>query len=389
MSWPLVKIKDVGRVFTGKTPSKATDEYFGGDIPFVTPAELDGDVYVCTAKQTLNELGAKQIKLLPKDSVMVCCIGSLGKIGIAGRELATNQQVNSVVFDEAKVFSKYGFYALSLLRPILEKIAPSTTVPIVNKSNFESLEIPLPPLEEQKRIAAILDKADAIRRKRQQAIKLADDFLRSVFLEMFGDPVTNPKGWEVKELSELVADGDRINYGIVQPGNYVEDGVPIVRVGDFELGKINPSNLKKVASEIDIKHKPSRLVGDEILIACVGATAGKVALIDETLKGCNTVRAVTRIRVSSRVNRHYVFRYLQSPYVQSYIQRQLRTVGQPTLNGKQISQIPILIPDQESQDRYLSIAEKASLIVDRLNHGHERFVEQFNSVSQKAFSGEL
>ncbi|HNJ85088.1 MAG TPA: restriction endonuclease subunit S, partial [Agitococcus sp.] len=195
VSWPLVKIKDVGRVFTGKTPSKATDEYFGGHIPFVTPAELDNEVYVFTAKQTLTSLGAQQIKLLPKDAVMVCCIGSLGKIGIAGCELATNQQINSVVFDESKVFPKYGYYALSLLKPILEKIAPSTTVAIVNKTNFESLEIPLPPLAEQKRIAAILDKADAIRRKRQQAIKLADEFLRSVFLDMFGDPVSNPKGW--------------------------------------------------------------------------------------------------------------------------------------------------------------------------------------------------
>ena len=83
-------------------------------------------------------------------------------------------------------------------------MAPATTVAIVSKSKFEELQIPLPPLEEQKRIAAILDKADAIRRKRQQAIQLADDFLRSVFLDMFGDPVTNPKGWEVKHLGDCL-----------------------------------------------------------------------------------------------------------------------------------------------------------------------------------------
>ncbi|POC15472.1 type I restriction endonuclease subunit R, partial [Vibrio vulnificus] len=76
-------------------------------------------------------------------------------------------------------------------------------MPIVNKTTFSELEIPLPPLEEQKRIAAILDKADAIRQKRKQAIALADEFLRSVFLEMFGDPVSNPKGWEEPILSDI------------------------------------------------------------------------------------------------------------------------------------------------------------------------------------------
>ena len=70
-------------------------------------------------------------------------------------------------------------------------------------AEVERIEIPLPPLAEQKRIAAILDKADAIRRKRQQAIQLADDFLRAVFLDMFGDPVTNPKGWEIAELGSI------------------------------------------------------------------------------------------------------------------------------------------------------------------------------------------
>lgn len=87
---------------------------------------------------------------------------------------------------------------------------------------FEGFEIPLPPLPEQKRIAAILDKADAIRRKRQQAIQLADDFLRAVFLDMFGDPVTNPKGWPLKRFGEI--------------GTWASGGTPSRAVADFLRG---------------------------------------------------------------------------------------------------------------------------------------------------------
>ncbi|HIF9325696.1 TPA: restriction endonuclease subunit S [Photobacterium damselae] len=389
MSWPLVPIKSVANVTTGKTPSKKVDAYFGGDIPFITPAELGEGQIVKLAKQTLTKIGAEKIKLVPKNSVLVCCIGSLGKLAIADRELGTNQQINSVTFNEQKVFPKYGYYALKRLKPILESIAPSTTVAIVNKSNFEALEIPLPPLKEQQRIAAILDKADAIRQKRKQAIELADEFLRSVFLDMFGDPVTNPKGWEIKPLSELIIKGDKINYGIVQPGEHIDDGIPIVRVGDICDGSINQNNLKRVCKNIDEKHKKSRLHGDEILITCVGATIGKVALADTSLKGFNTVRALTRVRLNEVVNRHFVFRYLQSPFIQGYFHAQLRTVGQPTLNGKQIGETPILLPSLDVQNDFLKLVEKFQ---DKKNKAIRQKIdldELFNSLSQKAFSGQL
>src|SRR5690606_10427539 len=97
---------------------------------------------------------------------------------------------------------RYSYYALK--KANLASRTITTSIPGLNRDDLYQTKIPLPPLEEQKRIAAILDKAEAIRRKRQQAIKLADDFLRSVFLEMFGDPVTNPKGWEVDLLKNQI-----------------------------------------------------------------------------------------------------------------------------------------------------------------------------------------
>ncbi|MBY7826870.1 restriction endonuclease subunit S [Vibrio fluvialis] len=313
--------------------------------------------------------------------------------------------VNSLDFDS----TAGGF--ISIVRPITTKVDPrylyhwimapenqhsirycgrqTTNISNLDVSRFKLLEIPLPPLAEQKRIAAILDKADAIRQKRKQAIELADEFLRSVFLDMFGDPVTNPRGWETVPLASLVAEGDRINYGIVQPGEHIQGGVPIVRVGDIADGKIDKLNLKCVDRSIDDKHKKSRLIGDEILITCVGATVGKVALVDETLKGFNTVRALTRVRLNKQVNRYFVFRYLQSPSIQGYFNQQLRTVGQPTLNGKQIGETPILIPDADIQERFLKIVEKTEFKKNLLVRQLKETEKMFSSLSQKAFSGQL
>jgi len=235
VNWPLVRFKDVSKVVTGGTPKKIEANY-GGNIPFVTPGDLGVHSDVGVSKVYLTRRGADTVRLLPKGAVMVCCIGAtIGKVGIAKTEVTTNQQINSLVFDESTVFPKYGYYYCSTIKEKLVAKSSSTTMPIINKNNFSELEIPLPPLAEQKRIAAILDKADAIRRKRQQAIKLADDFLRSVFLDMFGDPVTNPKGWDVKSIGEFLTikngyafkseyfceNGENV---LLTPGNFYESG---------------------------------------------------------------------------------------------------------------------------------------------------------------------
>ena len=115
------------------------------------------------------------------------------------------------------------------------------TVKHLSVKDIRGIEIDLPPLEEQKRIAAILDKADSLRRKRAQAIALADDFLRATFLDMFGDPVTNPKGWDTVKLEELILSGP--TNGLYKPSSdYVdadgELGVPILRIDGFYNGRI-------------------------------------------------------------------------------------------------------------------------------------------------------
>ena len=131
----------------------------------------------------------------------------------------------------------------------ISSMASGAAQPGVNSSKLKELEVPLPSLPEQKRIAALLDKADAIRRKRQQAIQLADDFLHAVFLDMFGDPLTNPKGWEVKPLSsglKSITSGWSANGESCPCG---EDEIGVLKISAVTSGIFRPEENKRVSRE--------------------------------------------------------------------------------------------------------------------------------------------
>lgn len=387
-TYPLEPLGSLGTVTTGSTPKTSRDDFYGGNIPFVTPADLDQDSPVIATTRTLTAVGAMEARILAEDTVMVCCIGSLGKVGIAGRPVATNQQINSITFDPNLVWPRFGFYACRQLRPKLEGMAPATTVPIVSKSKFERLEIPLPPLQEQRRIAAILDQADSLRAKRRVAIAELDTLTQSIFVEMFGDPTRNPKGWPVAPLSTLIPTEDKINYGVVQPGDHVDDGVPLIRVGDLLGGRVLHDRLKHIDPQIEATHKPSRLRGDEILVSCVG-TIGVIALADESVKGFNIARAVARIPLRDDTDRVYLSAQLRTAAIQRYFISELRTVSQPTLNIKQLSETMVMIPPLNMQAAFGDRVRDIRALQERQTASLVLLDSLFASLQHRAFRGEL
>ena len=111
----------------------------------------------------------------------------------------------------------------------------------------------------------MLDRAEALRARRRAALALLDELTQSIFLDMFGDPTVNHHEYPDRQLSELIREEDRLNYGVVQPGDHVDDGVPLVRVGDLQGGRVSHSELKRVSPSVEDSYKRSRLKGDEIL----------------------------------------------------------------------------------------------------------------------------
>lgn len=158
--WEDLNLGDLGRVVTGKTPLTAVEGNFGGQIPFVTPSDMDGRKTISNTARYLTKTGAASVKgsVIPAGAVMVSCIGSdMGKVVIAGRDCVTNQQINSIVVDD-RFSSEFIYYALSTRKSeIRHQAAGGSAVPILNKGDFSCLEITLPPLPEQKGSLAFWD----------------------------------------------------------------------------------------------------------------------------------------------------------------------------------------------------------------------------------------
>jgi len=290
-----------------------------------------------------------------------------------------------------KLNPKFAFYFLSS-RVFLSKL-PKITKKSVNQASFtlghfKELEIPLPPLEEQKRIAAILDKADSVRRKRQQAIDLADDFLRSVFLDMFGDPVTNPKGFKIGTIRDLI---ESANYGTSGKASETEGKYPILRMGNITYeGGWDFTNLKYI--DLSEKDEPKYLTqkGDLLFNRTNSKElVGKTAVFDEE-EPMAIAGYLIRVRPNEHGNNYYISGYLNSYHGKQTLLNMCKSiVGMANINAQELQDIKILLPPIELQDEYEQIVRATKSKLKSFDNSAELLDDNFNSLSQKAFAGKL
>lgn len=387
----MVSIESVAKVITGKTPPKADPNCFGGNIPFITPSELTDSNYLLKPETTLTEKGLATTKLIPKNSILVCCIGSLGKMAMADLPVATNQQINSVIFDEDKIYYRFGFYALKLLKNELKNIAPSTTVAIVNKSRFSELKIPSPPLEEQKRIAAILDKAADICQKREQATKLVDDFLHSIFLEMFGDPVENPKGWKKDKIKKGVSD---ITSGWSATGENIpckSNEFGVLKISSVTSGIFKPEENKVV----DCKTIPTskKLIhpkkGDLLFSrANTRELVAAICMVHQDYDNLFLPDKLWSIKLNHELLLPEFFLILiQNEKVRELLTKQATGTSGSMLNisKSKFEETEIIFPGVNAQKDFCNAFRKTMDLKNKLIKNNELANESFNSLSQKVF----
>ncbi|MDG0871554.1 restriction endonuclease subunit S [Paenibacillus thiaminolyticus] len=390
MSYRKIALGKLGVIITGETPSTKDQDNYNGDIPFITPAELDYDRcnILTKAKTYVSRKGINSSKLLPQNSILVSCIGSLGKMGIAGSKLVTNQQINAIIFDEKLVYFKYGYYVCTTLKNTLESIAPSTTLKIVKKSLFSELKIPVPPLNEQKKIAAILDKAQSLIDKRKEAIAKLDELIQAVFLDMFGDPQTNKLGFPKGKIKDLVSEA---KYGTSKKANDWEGRYPYLRMNNLTYeGFMDYSNIKYI--DLDANEEVKYLVRERDLLfnrtnskELVGKTA-----VYERSEPMAIAGYLIRVRTNDYGNPYYISAYLNSKHGKATLQNMCKSiVGMANINAKELQNIDILIPDRSFQDKferkYKSIINERGIMEAQLT----QLETNFNALLQRAFKGEL
>lgn len=394
MSWPLVKLDDVATLLRGVTFS--SDDSVGQPcenyLPVLRAGNIQEKLYMEEGLIWIPEDKIKENQKIKENDIVMCTSsGSADLVGKCAKSLSNwNGSFGAfcagIRANPKKVDASYLYHFLcSPMFRTWTKKSSGANIKNIRISELGEFKLPLPPLEEQKRIAAILDKADAIRRKRQQAIKLADDFLRSVFLEMFGDPVTNPKGWEVKKLGEVaeLINGDRSsNYP--SGDDLKESGILFLNTKNITDDRIELVDPVFITEEKFNSLSRGKLQREDLVITLRG-TLGSCAIFSTTYATGFINAQLMIIRPKVGITSDFLHSYLTSDQIQDVLQSLGRGAAVPQLTGAQMKDLNVYIPNVELLDKFTKIKNTVSNLKFKCNVAEK--AELFESLSQKAFSG--
>lgn len=349
------KLGDICEIVSGSTPRTGIDEYWDGDIKWITPAELDETSYIITdSARKITELAVKKTGLLPlpKGTVILSSRAPIGKVAIAGCEMYCNQGFKNLICSDV-IINKYLYWFLKANTAFLNSLGRGATFKEISKAIVSEIEINVPSLSEQENAVANLEEISKVVTLRRQQLTLLDDLKKARFVEMFGDPVDNPMGWNKKRLQDIVSDDCSISYGIVQTGDDKEEGVPVFRPVDIVNRVPKLDELKKTTEEISNKYKRTILKGREMLIT-VRANIADTCIVGEEFKGCNVGRGIVPIRTKEDIIILEFLKYLMdSKHLNDDIKRKAKGI---TINSIEIwkiyREVELIIPQLNSK-RYL------------------------------------
>ncbi|MGK7754934.1 MULTISPECIES: restriction endonuclease subunit S [unclassified Roseovarius] len=387
MSWDQVAIGEVAEIVSGATPKSSVADYWGGDVAWATPTDLSKlkGKHLAHTERTITRKGLSSCaaRVLPANSVLFSSRAPIGLVAINTKPMATNQGFKSFV-PSNELDANFLFWWLNANRQRLEDLGTGATFKEVSKRVVSEVQIPLPPIGEQRRIAAILDKADAIRRKREQALDQADEFLKSVFVDMFGDPASGTTEFATTPLGELVDPSRGISYGIVQRGPETPNGVPVVRISNIVTDRFDGMHLVRTSKEISSKYRRTVLKGGELLLSIRG-TVGRVAISPAEAAGFNVSREVAVIPLLDGVDPVFVRALMLTDGAQRFMTENIKGVAQRGINLKDVRLLPVPRPSEEIVSKFTSIVERTNSIVKKLGVD----APLFEALSQRAFSGSL
>lgn len=396
MSWPLVKLGDICTFVNGDRGKNypSSSEFVEEGIPFINAGDLiDNQI----DKKRLSYISSDKFDLLSsgkvcKDDLLFCLRGSLGKFAIVD-DITEGAIASSLVIIRAgnKITTKYLFEYLrsSLCENEITKFANGAAQPNLSGKDLKDFQIPLPSLEEQKRVAAILDKADSLRRKNQQAIQLADQFLRAVFFDMFGDPVTNPKGWEAIKLGHICDVGSSKRVFV---NEFTDTGIPFYR--GTEVGKLGESEdiqphlfISNEHYENLKNHSGVPEIGDLLMPSI--CHDGRIWKVDHKAPFYFKDGRVLWIKVNqSSINSDYLICYLKYLFLTNYSSIASGTTF-AELKIVNLKDVSVLTPPLDLQIKFSEITTKVIKNNDVIKFSIGKSDEMFSALSQKAFAGEL
>jgi type I restriction enzyme S subunit len=384
------KISDFAEVITGGTPSTTKKEYWdGGNIPWLNSGELNKK-YIYESKNFITELGLKNssTRLMPPDTVLIALTGATcGLSALSKIEACANQSVTGILPSKSHV-PEYLFHFLRTQRQRILDKAWGNAQPHISQAFVKDFKVPLPPLLDQLHIANLLSKAENLIAQRKESIRLLDEFLKSTFLEMFGEPSSNKKKFPKGTIRDVVTE---VKYGTSSPAE--DEGLyPYLRMNNINPnGYMDYSKLKYI-NIVDEKEKEKYLVrkGDLLFNRTNSKElVGKTGVFNEDSEMI-IAGYLIRVRTNEKANPWFLWGYLNSIHGKQTLFGMCKSiVGMANINAQELQGIKILIPPIELQTQFARIVEKTEALKTQYQQSLQELENLYGSLSQQAFRGEL
>jgi len=398
VSWPTVALGDIFQIARGGSP-RPIDNYITSDADGVNWVSIrdasNSSKFITKTEKKIRPAGVAKSRMVYPGDFLLTNSMSFGRPYI----LQTTGCIHDgwlVLSSDKSVVDQDFFYHLLGSEFVYKKFAQLAAGAVVKNLNCDlvkTVQIPLPPLPEQRRIAAILDKADALRAKRREAIAKLDQLLQAVFLDMFGDPVTNPKGWPFKPLGELVS-RKTINGAYYPADRYVtEGGVPMVHMSDAFYGVVRRTSLKRVDVSNSDKSK-YEITSADILVSRRSLNyegSAKPCLVEDI--GEPLIFESSLIRVTpdkTKVSPLYLHHYLSNPRARSkYVFKHVTSATISGINQSGLNAIEVMLPGRDEQQSYEAVCNRHAQNRLRFEAQANMLDTTFFSIQSAAFSGTL
>jgi type I restriction enzyme S subunit len=392
--WPSVALGDIFEIARGGSPRPIqnflTEEPDGVNWVMIGDAS-DSSKYITHTKKRILKTGVKNSRMVYPGDFLLTNSMSFGHPYI----MKTSGCIHDgwlVLSNKKGVIDQDYFYHLlgsDLIYAEFSRLASGSTVKNLNIEIVKGIKVSLPPLEEQRRIAAILDKADGVRRKRKEAIRLTEELLKSTFLEMFGDPVTNPKGWEIVKLGSLVV--GQLNNGIFKKNHEYGGDTPVVWVKELFSGYTIDCSESRTLTPTDEEVKKFGLTKGDILFCRSSLNREGIGFNNvfdgmdfSALFECHIIRVSLNQRKVNSIFLNYLLRF---PGLRKQIIAKANTVTMSTIGQSEIKKIEFYLPPKELQDKFEIFLRK--IATNRTKLENKESENLFNSLLQRAFRGEL
>ena len=383
-----ILITEVCDILVGRTPSRYNPVYWGAGFPWLSIADMNQGESIYSTKETITTDAVTECKckMVPKGTVLFSFKLSIGKVGITAIDMFTNEAIAAfLIKDKSRLDTKFLFYTLKSTDYSVgsNKAVMGKTL---NKEQLKKFTIPLPSIEEQYRIVKILDLAQSLIEKRKQAIAYLDDYIKAVFLDMFGDPVSNPKGWEVKTIqaiSHKITDGEHLN------PTFSEGGMPMIMAGHVLESGVDTKSARKVSSELGrVFRKKCNPEKNDLLLVSRGATIGRLCRVTTSELFCLMGSVILIKPDHDIINSAFLSELLKHPRMYSKLFNSSGSSAQQAIYLKDIKKLNCVIPPIEDQKDFEKIVLEIDSIKQKMQTQLKELEDNFQAQLQRAFRGE-